>query len=114
MIWKSIKDFPGYEVSSDGQVRHGDRILVPRKVAGGKYLAVTLPGQHQEYIHRIVAAAFLGEIPDRWHVNHLDGDTFNNNVLNLQICTPADNAHHHHRPVWYFDQVRIPFTEGAT
>ncbi len=46
------------------------------------------------YIHRLVAAAFLGEPPSLLHtqVNHKDGDRGNNALSNLEYATPEANA----------------------
>lgn len=108
MKWLAIEGHPGYEVSDFGLVRHGDKLLAARRVCGGQYLGVCLSRNVQEYIHRLVAHAFIGEIPPGFHVNHLNANTYDNRVENLEICTPMDNARHAHWPIWYRDQVRIP------
>lgn len=42
-------------------------------------------------VHRLVAKAFIGEIPDGYVVEHLDGDPSNNHVSNLKISTQSEN-----------------------
>ncbi|AFE86790.1 HNH endonuclease [Lactococcus phage ASCC191] len=44
-----------------------------------------------EYLHRIVARVFLGEI-DGFDVYHIDGNKENNNVGNLEIVTHKENV----------------------
>ena len=57
---------------------------------------VRRPNRHSQYpliwrgsttitIHVIVARAWIGSIPDGWHVDHIDGNKFNAAVLNLRI-----------------------------
>lgn len=101
--WKAIADFPGYEVSSQGRVRRtapgrGTRagtVLRPRALARGHcYVNLRREGRpHSCYVHRLVAAAFIGEPPSEGHthVAHWDGDARNNRVENLRWATPAEN-----------------------
>lgn len=97
---RTIPGWPAYQVTDDGQVigRHG-RPLSPHRV--GPYLRVTLSPdggraarQHKSMVHRLVAAAFLGPLPDGHQVNHIDGDPSNNTVENLEYVTPSANTRH--------------------
>ena len=47
-------------------------------------------------IHRIVAETFLGTIPKRYDVDHLDNDKSNNTVTNLEIITHQENMRRHY------------------
>lgn len=89
--WKSVDGFPGYEVSADGQVRSpSGRVLMPQRNGRYGYLKVALGRSNQRYIHRLVAAAFIGPV-EGMDVDHIDGDTANNVVTNLRILTHAEN-----------------------
>jgi hypothetical protein len=49
------------------------------------------------FIHRIVARAFLGELPRGLQVNHKDGDKENNTPSNLEYVTCSENMKHAHK-----------------
>ena len=57
------------------------------------------PGSQRitEYIHRLVAASFLGQPsnPEHTQINHKDGNKSNNAVENLEYVTPGENLAHY-------------------
>jgi NUMOD4 motif/HNH endonuclease len=104
--WREVVGYEGlYQVSNDGQIRrHVDsgvrnygtwpgRILKQRTDEKG-YWYVCLPFHKLRWIHRIVAAAFIGPRPDGYQLNHKDGNKDNNHVTNLEYCTPMENISH--------------------
>jgi hypothetical protein len=46
------------------------------------------------YVHRLVAEYFIGEIPEGYCVNHIDGNKLNNDVSNLEIVSYSTNTQH--------------------
>ena len=102
--WKPVSgDQPGYEVSNLGRVRSLSRTIVERggrerKIPGTVltpfrlskgYLGVTIGGRTKK-VHRLVAAAFIGNAPGK-QVRHLDGNPHNNCVENLEYGTNSEN-----------------------
>jgi Trp operon repressor len=104
--WKSIMEFPGYEVSDMGQIRSIDRlgadgrrlkgrILKPSSSNG--YLGVNLRRDNKSYfvkLYRIVAQYFCEGYTPGLEVNHIDGDKSNNTADNLEWCTHQENINH--------------------
>ena len=99
--WESIKGYEGhYIVSSFGRVFSIKSNLVLRQSIRRRYLSVSLSCRNRKKnmcIHRLVAEAFIGLIPEEMTVNHIDGDIKNNNKDNLEIITRTDNINHYHR-----------------
>ncbi|ANY28900.1 HNH endonuclease [Lactococcus phage 4R15L] len=85
-----------YLVSSDGKIKRITKngIVIDKKPTVSKqnngYVRVTIHYKN-EYLHRIVARVFLGEI-DGFDVDHIDGNKENNNVSNLEIVTHKENV----------------------
>lgn len=66
-----------------------ERITYGRPLSNG-YLVANINGK-QDYMHRIVWKAFMGEIPQGYEIDHIDGDVTNNDVNNLRCVTPKQN-----------------------
>ena len=99
-IWKDVLGYGGfYQVSNLGRVRSSKwgywKILKPIKLSTG-YLKVGLYNGKacQEYVHRLVAQAFLPNPNGYLYVNHKDEDRENNLASNLEWCTAYYNNHY--------------------
>jgi HNH endonuclease len=114
--WKTISDYPDFEVSDEGQVRYKggwqtssrcekawprQPYLVSFSADKDGYLKVRLSkgGRRiKKTVHRLVAEAFIPRKPGKLQVNHLDGVKTNNHLSNLEWVDSKGN-HHHRRHV---------------
>lgn len=97
-IWKDVCD--GYKVSNYGRVlslakttirgRKYDKILSASKKDNG-YYTVSINGNN-EYVHILVAKAFIDNPNNLNEINHKDEDKSNNRVDNLEWCTKSYNV----------------------
>ena len=103
-------DFKGYFVSDDGVVlsflpKNGkgkiDYNREPRQLKYGntgsnrKYYNVFLSNNGKVkpiLVHRLVYETFIGKIPQNLTIDHIDNNSHNNSLGNLQILSREDNA----------------------
>lgn len=102
-IWKDIIGYKGiYSVSNKGIIKsnkHGGT-LSPNKSGNQRYCRVKLykKGHFKRFpVHRLVMITFIGKIPKGKQINHIDGDKYNNNLHNLEYCTPRENCIHSYK-----------------
>ena len=91
--WKICVDHPGHIVYDDGRCWSllRDRFLIPQPNGTSDYTFFTL-NKRKCYVHRLVATNFL-ENPDGLRdVHHLDSNTKNNHISNLQWLSHKDNC----------------------
>ena len=109
-MWLPIPGYEGsYSVSDVGRVRSEARIVAtprgPRPIAerilkpglggGGYYYSVNLRREgasKSHLLHRLVAMAFIGPLPEGMQTRHVDGNPMNNVPSNLAYGTPGENA----------------------
>ena len=89
-----------YMVSKNGDIirtwKNGNfHKLNPAKNDNGyHHITLQLNGMPKTILmHRLMMDSFYG-IPDRMHINHIDGNPSNNDINNLEICTASENAKH--------------------
>lgn len=98
--WRSVVDAHDYLVSDEGRVirllpdgrwRELKPALNRRAHGDDGYLKVCIGRGRQEYVHRLVALAFLGVCPDDMTVDHRDHNRLNNSLLNLRYLPAGEN-----------------------
>ena len=94
-MWKDIKGFDNYEVSTDGQVRNKKSGLILKGLYhSGGYLKVGLyinGKSTTKFIHRLVAQAFIPNLDNKSDVNHINEIKTDNRVQNLEWMTSKEN-----------------------
>jgi len=114
-VWKKIKGFENYEVSSYGNVKRNECTIVysngqvtkyklkylklERNKGNelGFYKRVTLCVNNKPkrfLVHRLVAEYFIPNVKNKRCVNHIDGNPSNNHISNLEWCTHQENERH--------------------
>lgn len=109
-IWKSIEGYEGiYQISNLGNVKSlyrlvkhktGTRVInekILKQGNSGGYLNVELANDGINtmcLVHRLVAKGFIPNPENKPCINHIDGNTFNNNINNLEWCTYSENNLH--------------------
>lgn len=95
-IWKPVAEYDGiYWVSNLGNVKNKDGKMKAKVKWEGGYLKVFLHKQGKQkgyFVHRLVAAAFLGEANAQ--VNHINNDKADNRVENLEWVSQRENQNH--------------------
>ena len=107
-VWKPISDFPRYEVSNMGRVRSNCckdgrkvRYVFKAYLRSNGYLCVDLSISGRKSrkvmaVHRLVARAFIGERPEGYVIDHINGDRWDNRVQNLRYVTCSENLRSKH------------------
>lgn len=106
--WKPIPGWEGYyEASDHGRIRSVDRVvlrsdgrenrlrgkLLSQSQRRSGHFSVTMHKSCHttQFVHRMVAAAFIGPCPDGMEVCHNNGDPSDNRLTNLRYGTRSDN-----------------------
>ena len=104
MDWRWVPGYEGkYQVSDQGDVRRwwryrkrwGPNLRTWPDKDGYRAVGLSTPGvraPHQQRVHRLVAAAFLGPTPEGMFVCHNNGDPADNRLENLRIDSPKGNS----------------------
>lgn len=96
-IYPDLNQFPNYEVSNTGQVRHirNRNKTLKLQTANNRYIMVEL--NHNKIrktfpLHRLLIMVFNVPNPEnKPEVDHIDSNTFNNDLSNLRWATVAEN-----------------------
>lgn len=94
--YRPIENFANYEVSNFGNVRNSKtgRVLVPGRNKVGYYIVNLSKDKKQvtNYVHTLVAKAFIPNPENKPCVDHINSVKTNNNVTNLRYATKRENS----------------------
>ena len=110
-VWKDIPNYEGfYQVSNLGNVKSMQRtkkhsynsiaqlkekMLRPQNTNGYLFVRLSKNNEIKRYlVHRLVALTFIPNPNDYLEVNHIDENSLNNNVENLEWCSHKYNINY--------------------
>lgn len=98
--WVILPNYPSYKISKDGRIysKKYKRILSCYKCDERKREIVSLARKDGKitrwFVHRLIALAYIPNPNNYLVVNHLDGDSLNNKVENLEWTSHSGNGQH--------------------
>ena len=98
--WKILENYPKYEISEYGEIRHikNKKVLKPR--LNGNYVKhyyVDLSYDRQKAVHRLVYQTFVGPLDGAKVIDHIDNNPLNNHYTNLRQVFTIENTHNGRR-----------------
>jgi hypothetical protein len=110
--WLDIPGYEGlYQASNRGRIRRVETDHLTSQQIVRKYYAAALwknGKRKSSYVHRLVALAFIGDVPMNHEVNHKDGNRLNNNASNLEYVTRSENIQHAMRTTGSYRGTKHP------
>lgn len=91
-----LAQYPTYEIYENGQIwSNKTNKLLTHEIMNNGYRRVSLTDKKREFVHRLVAMAFVsGQTENRKYVNHKDKNIDNNHFSNLEWCSHSENIKH--------------------
>lgn len=98
MKTKVVKNFPNYTVTDNGNVFNKNGIKLKGEETRNGYIRVSLCNDEEKHkrflVHRLVAESFIPNPHNLPQVNHINENKKDNDVKNLEWCTPYENLSH--------------------
>lgn len=110
--WANVRGYEGlYKISNYGRLKHlpfsvyglnspcvnvEEKIKKPNLMSKGYYVYELWKENKRKVflLHRLLASIFIPNPLMLPQINHIDGNKQNNNISNLQWCTPRENTIH--------------------
>ena len=92
-----VAEYKGYYVTKCGKVfnRYGRELKPSLNKGGYKFLSLSHQGKTKTtMLHRMLAECFIPNPNNYPQINHKDGNKLNNELSNLEWCTPSYNVQH--------------------
>lgn len=92
-----VAEYRGYYVTKCGKVfnKHGRELKPSLNKGGYKFLSLSYQGKTKTtMLHRMLAECFIPNPHNYPQINHKDGNKVNNELSNLEWCTPSYNVQH--------------------
>ena len=97
-VWKDVPDYPGYKVSSLGQIFSNKlKRIINTRLSKIGYVRCNLQKdtiRYTQLVHRIVGITFIPNPENKATINHIDGNKTNNNISNLEWNSYKENYDH--------------------
>ena len=91
--WMIIPEQPNYSVSSFGRFRNNRTNRLLKIDNNQKYSRVSFANRRHYYVHRLVYCVFHNDYElEGYVIDHIDTNTRNNNLSNLQKITQSENC----------------------
>jgi hypothetical protein len=102
--------YTNYWITEDGKLFNKHKQMSTYKGERYEKCVLKINGKStMKYIHRLVAEAYIPNPNNKATVNHIDGDKFNNNVVNLEWATQSENNLHSYRT-----GLKVPYDRRGT
>lgn len=98
--WRFFEENPDYMISDHGRVlslKRKVKVILRSEILAKGYETIQLQQKGivvLHCVHRLVAKAFIPNPEHLPQINHIDGNTMNNHVSNLEWCDAYTNAMH--------------------
>ena len=94
MNWKTIKEFPEYEINTLGQVKRKlNNKILSQSLSSKGYYQINIANKSRR-THRLLAITFIDNPLNLETVNHINGNKLDNQLSNLEWMSRADNIRH--------------------
>lgn len=92
--WQQVCGFEKYLINREGQIVNKSTHKLLCFAERNGYLRVTLVQNNKSHtlsVHRLVYETFVGLIPEKMFIDHIDGNRANNKLENLRLVSHSEN-----------------------